>query len=272
MARADILAAFIVFASILAAAPLASTVTLTGGCPAYPIGANSSYITFNVTNTGDGTAANLTISTGFPGVDSRNSTAIAPEVGPAAGYSHRFFLSSLPGQGSYALNINATYLQDGTRYSTVFPCIVYVGAIVQGPLVEAVSVSGGVMLVNITNSADQSVDAQLSVVVPPGFKASDPQRAAMVSAGGSSLLRFQISSPSYTGASFPVTGELSYSYNGIHYAQVASAAIAFGSGATGGGIGLSGWVFIAMIVIILVLIAASLVLNRRGARKGEVER
>jgi hypothetical protein len=262
------------FAIVIAlAVPLsgASTVTLTGGCPLYVINASHRYITFNIANTGDGTASDLLISASFPGIDARNSTAVIPNVGPDSNYSENFRLSSLVGRGSYAVNINATYVQSGSNYATVFPCIIYIGSLAGGPLQESVSIKGSTMTVNITNIAPQQIKAQVDAVVPPSFSVKNSTKPITVGADGRAELSFDIISPAYTDASFPVIGELSYEYNGTHYAQMGSAALVFGSvggpSAKGGGIGLMGLILAAVVIAILVLIIASLVLRHRGSAK-----
>ncbi len=264
----NLLMAFAILAAVAAPLSAASTVTLTGSCPLHLINSSRSYITFNVTNTGDGTASDLIISANFTGIDPQNATAVIPDVGPNSSYSKVFHLSSLVGQGSYAVNMKATYVQSGSNYATVFPCIIYIGSLAGGLLIEQVSVKGNRMSVNITNTAPQAIEAQVTAVVPPTFTVQNPDKAVTVEANGHTALYFTIAAPSYTDASFPIIGELSYEYNGTHYAQMASTALVFGAGGSTrgvGGLGPIGWALAAIIVVILVLIIASLV---RGARKG----
>ncbi len=266
----------IVIAMVVPLSGAATVVTLTGGCPLYVINSTHSYITFNVTNNGNGTASDLQVYATFPGINTGNATypgitagnavAIIPNVEPGMTYSREFYLSKLVGRGSFAVNINATYAQAGSNYATVFPCIVYIGSLVGGPLQESVSISGNKMSVNVTNSAPQSLKAQVYAVVPPSFSVKNATMPITVVANGRAGLSFDIVSPTYTDASFPVIGELSYEYNGTHYAQMASAALVFGHGGSAkvaGGMGLVGWILVVIIVVILVWIIASLLLKRR---------
>ena len=250
----------------------ASTVTLTGGCPAYVINASRSYITFNITNTGNGTATSLWMSVSFPGIDSVNATAAIQEIGPGAHYSKQFHLSRLPEQGSYVVNINANYMQAGNGYATVFPCMIYIGNIVGSPMLETASIKGNRFTVNITNTAPQSIEANVTAVVPPGFSVQNATKTVTVDSGRSAALHFDIASPAYNDASFPIIGELSYEYNGVHYAWMASAALVFGStGAVGGGnggsgMGLAGWIVGVVVVVIVVLIMVSIFQKRSGLK------
>jgi hypothetical protein len=257
----------LVSVALLVAISTASTVTLSGGCPLYVINQSRSYITFNVTNSGDGTASDMRISATFPGISAANSTIVIPSIGPNSSYSERFHLSNLVGFGSYAVNINATYVQSGSNYATVFPCIIYIGTLTGGPLFESVSVKGDRMSVNITNTEPQSFEAQVTAVVPPSFTVVNSTKAITVGADGHAGLYFDLVSPKYTDATFPVIGELSYEYNGTHYAQMASAALVFGSGASpsnsGGGFGIVGLILAVIIVAIVALIVVSLIVGRR---------
>jgi hypothetical protein len=270
MSFKSILAAFAIVIALVVPLSAASTVTLTGGCPLYVINSSRSYITFNLTNSGNGTASDLLISANFAGISARNATQVIPNVEPQSSYSKQFYLNKLVGQGSYAVNINATYVQSGSNYATVFPCIIYIGSLAGGPLEESVSISGNKMLVNITNTAPQSIEAQIDAVVPPSFSVKNATKAVTIGADGHSSVYFNIVSPTYTQASFPVIGELSYEYNGTHYAQMGSAALIFGSGGvakSSGGIGLIGWILIVVVIIILVLIVVSVLVRRGKGRK-----
>ena len=106
-------------------------------------------------------------------------------------------------------------------------------------------------------------------MVPPSFKVNNATKAITVPANGHAGLSFQISTPTtYTDATFPVIGELSYEYNGTHYAQMGSAALVFGSAGIskpiGNGIGLIGWALVIVIIVILILIIISLFMKKRG--------
>jgi hypothetical protein len=247
-----------------------SVVTLTGGCPLYIINASRSYITFNVTNTGNGTASDLLISASFPGITTINATQVIPTVAPGGKYAKEFYLTHLIGQGSYAVNINATYVQAGSNYATVFPCIIYIGSLSGGPLIERVSVSGKRMYVNITNTAPQSIEAQVTAVVPPEFTVKNATKALTIAADGTASTYFDIVTPSFSDASFPVIGELSYEYNNNHYAQMANGALTFGAAVattSGGGIGPVTWILIIIVVVVLALIVASLLMRIKRPKR-----
>ena len=167
------------------------------------------------------------------------------------------------GQGSYAVNFNATYVQSGSNYATVFPCIIYIGSLAGGPLVETASVSGKRLYVNVTNTASQEHRRPtLQRWCLRASRSASHIKTLTVAPNGNAGLSFDIATPAYTDASFPVIGELSYEYNGTHYAQMASAALVFGSAGSAGaptaGMGAVGWALVAIVVVILVLIAASI--------------
>jgi hypothetical protein len=270
MSYKNIVAAFAIVIAFILPLSAASTVTLTGGCPLYLINSSRSYITFNITNTGNGTASDLQLNAVFPGIDAHNTTQIIPTVAPDTNYYKDFYLDKLIGEGSYAVNINATYVQSGSNYATVFPCIIYIGSLSGGPLLESVSVTGHIMNVTIRNTAAQSIEAQVTAVVPPSFSVKNATKAVTIAPDGKASVTFDVVTPNYNDASFPLIGELSYEANSTHYAQMASAALVFGSPVTttgGGGIGLVTLVLIIIIVVILVLIAVSFYL-RMNAHKG----
>lgn len=268
------IAVAVIAALLLPIAGAASTVTLTGGCPLYVINSTRSYITFNITNAGNGTASDLLVSASFPGIDSNNATQVIQTVSPGGSYSRQFYLSHLIGQGSYAVNINATYVQSGSNYATVFPCIIYIGSLAGGPLLESVSVIENQLNVTIINTAPASIQAQVTAVVPPSFSVKNSTtKAISVPADGKAKASFNVVTPSYTSASFPVIGELSYEYGSSHYAQMASSAIVFGSG--GSSVPAQGngefilWVLAIIIVIILALIVVSLLMRTRSKKSEE---
>jgi hypothetical protein len=274
MSYKNLLAAFAIFIAFAIPLSNASTVTLTGGCPLYVINSSRSYITFNIDNTGNGTASDLWMSANFSGIDPQNAVAHIQEMGPNSSNTVQFYLSRFAGQGGYAVNINATYSQSGSTYTTVFPCIIYIGEQTSGLLNEVVSVKGKVMTVGITNIAPEAIEAQVDAVVSPAFSVKNGTRAVTVRADGHTELYFNITTPSYNDATYPVIGELSYEYNGTHYAQMGSAPLVFGSGGIqtantggGGGIGLTVWILAAVVAVIVILIAASLLMRRRQSMK-----
>ncbi|MDE1865490.1 MAG: hypothetical protein KGH94_02535 [Candidatus Micrarchaeota archaeon] len=261
--------------AMLATLSVASTVTLTGGCSSYLINSSRSYMLFNLTNSGDGGAANLVLSVAFPGIAAANSTNTIQNVGPQSKYSVKFYLSNTTDQGSYAVNVEATYLQSGSTYSTVFPCVINIGTRTQeGPLVETAHVSGKRLYVNITNTASQSIQANVTAVVPPGFTVAESERQVDIAPNGRGTVYFDVTTPSYTDASFPLSGELSYWYNGSHYAMMSSVPLVFGpSGISNGGLGgmgVVGLALIAIVVIIVALIALSIAMKaRRGGKSAQ---
>lgn len=263
MTHKNILAAIAVAIAILVPISGASVVTLTGGCPLNIVNSTNNYITFNLTNTGNGTASDFLVGANFTGISSANQTQVIPQLEPGASYSKRFYLSPQAVKalyGSYAINLNATYVQAGSNYATVFPCIIYIGSQVGGPLLESVSVSGDRLYVNVTNTGPQKIEAQVSAVIPPVFSVQAKTKAVTVAPDGKAGTVFNITTPNYNDASFPVIGELSYEYNGTHYAQMGSAAIVFGSGGStsGGGLSITMWALLGIIIVILILIVVSL--------------
>lgn len=271
MSYKNILAAFAILIAFIVPLSAASTVTLTGGCPLYLINSSRSYITFNITNTGNGTASDLLVSAVFPGIDAHNQTQVIPTVAPNTNYARYFHLDKLIGQGSYAVNINATYVQSGSNYATVFPCIIYIGSLSGGPLLETVTVKGDRMNVSITNTAPQTIEAQVTAVVPPSFSVKNATKAVTITPDGRASVTFDVVTPNYNDASFPLIGELSYEANSTHYAQMASAALVFGSPVTttSGGIGFVTLILIIIIVVILVLIAVSFYLRMNAHKRHE---
>jgi uncharacterized membrane protein len=82
-------------------------------------------------------------------------------------------------------------------------------------------------------------------------------------------MSFKVTTPAYTGASFPIAVDISYTYDGIHYAKIAESSITFG-GAKTYGFSLSLLVIGAVVILLLLLIIVSVVKKRTASRAGKV--
>ena len=256
--------------SVIALLAGASTVTLTGSCYSNVINQSNNYITFNLANSGNGTATNLLIEPIIEGAAAENSTILIPLVAPGGRYSERVYLSNFTMPGSYAERFIARYSQGGTTFTTLFPCIAYIGRNAQSLIgITGLSARGGTLDVNMSNIADYPIIANISIFAPPSFSFTNGTRSVTISRYSVSNASFTFSSPKYSNAEFPVAVAISYSSNGVHYSTLAITSISYGSGGLASAQGGS-WILLAaigfVVAAVLALIVASVFINRRNRR------
>jgi hypothetical protein len=249
----------------------ASTVTLTGVCRSNLINQTNDYITFNLINSGNGTATNLLIEPEIYGASTQNSLLSIPIVAPGATYSNNVYLSNFTIPGSYVERFDTTYSQGASTFVTLFPCLVDIEKSAQSLIqIKNLSRKGSNITVNISSVAANPIDAQISVYAPPSFTVENPIKNTTIGGHSYSLESFGVSTPQYTNAEFPIVVTVSYISNGTHYATLGVTTISFG-GTGGSAVSGSGNFLligiVAIIIIILILILISVLVNRRKHKK-----
>ncbi len=259
-----------VFLAVLMATAGASTVTLTGSCSNQLLDAAHNSFTFNLTNSGNGTAMDFELVPVLSGMSSYNSMLAIPVVAPGGNYSLRFYAGNFSMPGGYAEYLLASYSQGSDVFTTFFPCLLYANQVSQSMIrVSAVNQSGGVLSVTLLNNdVHNAINATVHVQAPLSFSVPEPNSSVTVAPYSQRTLHFNVSVPQLTSASFPIGVSVSYASSGVHYATIAQTVVSFGSGSkTAAGPGIAAISIAVVVVAILLLIAAS-VIKRRGAGKG----
>lgn len=254
-------------ALLFPALAFSSTVTLSGTCGQAVIRAPNGYLAFNISNTGNGTASDLLIQPSGAGLRQNASTINA--MPPGARDSIAFPVNSVGEPGSYAVNIGVTYSQQGSTFSTVFPCIVNIGTASVSSVFERLNYTNRNLTAKLMSGSNSTLNMTATAVLPSGFYTPEPQRHVSLPPYGTANISFNLTLPSYGSAMLPVAVELSYSLNGVHYAYLSTALISLTSPALVGhsrGIGIVNLVFAVVIVVLSCLIVASMMLRRRGAK------
>ncbi len=270
--------AFIIALMMLVGISAASTVTLTGTCYAGLINQSNNYMQFNLTNSGNGTASSLLIEPVIDGASAINATISIPFVAPGSTYPERIYLDDFGLPGSYVERFVVSYSQGSASYITIFPCLVDMGQSAHSLLgITAITKTGNMIHVNISNIADYPINANVVVFSPPSFSISHPFENITVNQYSLTNISFSFASPQYTNSQFPIAIAVSYIRNNVHYATLGVATIAFGAGSSSLLLSLGNNIIILVVAIIVVIIVAliivSLMRNRRhGGRKGGAER
>ena len=250
------------FAVLFIASAEGSTVTLTGSCAAQTVNAANNVFVFNLTNYGNGTATDLYLAPLLSGVSTSNSVVLLPVISPGAHYSESFYLYNFSMPGSYAEYFIANYTQGTETFTTIFPCILDVNkssrSIVQ---VSSINQSKGTLNVLLVNYYNGTINATVHVQAPSSFAILEPDSSFALGPLSQKRLLFNITTPEYASASFPISVAVSYTSNGVHYAAIAQTSVVFGgTGALGAsGLQLTTIAIVAVIVILLMLIAVSAV-------------
>jgi hypothetical protein len=251
----------------------ASTVTLTGTCSPATINQTNNYITFNITNIGNGTASNLVLRPIIAGahLTSGNGTIVIPIVAPGTKYSEKISLSNFSLSGSYVEIFDANYSQSPSEINTLFICLANIDQSTYGPIqITNITRNSGSLNVYLKNSVNKAITAQISVYAPSAFSVSPATKNITIDAYNTTNTTFSITSPQYTDASFPIGIGASYVGGELHYEALSITSIVFGSKPSGSlGQSLILWILLAIIILIIILIIASIIVKKRGKSDAE---
>jgi hypothetical protein len=249
----------------------ASTVTLTGTCYSTIINKTNNYITFNITNSGNGTATNFLIVPEIDGASTPNTTISIPLVAPGGAYSERIYLSNFTIPGSYVERFVARYSQGSSTFTTLFPCLVQIGQNAHS-ILYITNITRGKrgdnISVNISNIADYPIAAQVSVYAPPDFTVVNPTKNVTMQYGLTST-PFAISTQTqYTNFEFPITVAASYVSGNVHYATERTISIGASAGTSSAftaNLLLFGIVVLVVVIVALIVLSVILKKGKGGA-------
>lgn len=245
----------------------ASTVTLTGTCYSNLINQTNNYMKFNLTNSGNGTATNLLLEPVISGASAINTSILIPLVAPGGIYVEKVYLSNFSTPGSYVERFIARYSQGSSNFVTIFPCLANINVNARSLLsITGINRKSNIVRVNLTNIADYPIKAQVAIYAPPAFTLNNSIQNITLKPYSLSNFSFEVATPQYTNAEFPVAISVSYLSNSLHYSTLAVTTIQFGNNTSLAQsiVNGNGLLFIvgAIIFVILFLIILSIVLKR----------
>lgn len=252
----------------------AATVTLTGTCPSQVLDASHNVFTFNLTNSGNGTATNFYLAPVLSGMSTYNSLVTIPVVGPGSSTTFSFYTSNFSMPGGYADYLLASYSQGSQTFTTFFPCLLYVGQVTQSAVqVTSVLQSGSTLNVTLMNFNTAAINASVRVLAPPSFAVPEPNASVSLGPHQQKSLSFNVTPPALTGATFPIGVSASYSLDGLHYATISQTIAALGSvSGSSAGISAIDVALAAAIIVIVLLLAVSIVKKRKRKEDHKEER
>jgi hypothetical protein len=246
----------------------ASTVTLTGTCYSSIVNQTNNYMQFNLTNSGNGTATNFLLEPIITGATTKNASILIPLVAPGATYIEKIYLSNFSLPGSYVERFVAKYSQGSSSFVTIFPCLTNINRTARSLIaITGIERKGNDVRINITNIADYPINGQVSVYAPPAFTVNDSIQNITAKPYAISNFSFDVATPQYTNAEFPVAISVSYINNSVHYATLAVTTITFGGNTSlvNSIVNGNGILFIigAIIIVIIALIVLSIVIKKK---------
>jgi hypothetical protein len=252
-------------AIMLSAHAGASTVTLTGSCALQIVNTAHNAFVFNITNYGNGTATDLYLTPVLSGASTLNGVVLLPVVAPEAHYSESFYLYNFSMPGSYVEYFIADYTQGSSEFTTFFPCMLDVNQSSQSLVrIFAINQSRGKLNVRLLNYYGGAINAIVHVQVPSSFVVQGPNESMELGPQSQKNLSFNISTPEYTGASFPISVDVAYARSGVHYATMAQTFLVFGA-APSSSLNITIIAIAAVIAALLLLIVISAVKKRPRA-------
>jgi hypothetical protein len=246
-----------------------TTVTLTGSCASGIINQSANYLTFNLSNSGNGAAADLILVPKFEGATTSNSIMNISMITPGSSSSTRFYLYNFTAPGSYAEYMTVKYSQGSSEFVTVFPCLADILENAQSPLqIMNISRAGSRLNVEVINLASSKVNANITVTAPVTFKVSPAAIPVSVGPGNQSEASFTLTTPSYSSAQFPVVAAVSYFSNGMHFAAIGVHVISFAASSPSSGPSITTMLIVAAIILIIILMSASILKKRKPKTDG----
>ncbi|MEM3202370.1 MAG: hypothetical protein QXY21_01740 [Candidatus Micrarchaeaceae archaeon] len=170
--RSLMLFIYILFATFIIGISSSTTVTLTGSCSSSIIQINgSNAFLFNLSNSGNGPAQNLTLLTSPYGLSASNVETLSI-LQPNTLHSFTFFVKNITYPGTYAVGIYVAYQQGTQTFAVSFPCIIYYKYYSIPLLIKSqnVKINGGILSFNVTNIVNYPISATAYFIAPPGIK------------------------------------------------------------------------------------------------------
>ncbi|MGC9157218.1 MAG: CARDB domain-containing protein [Candidatus Micrarchaeia archaeon] len=198
----------------------AGTVVLTGSCKTLVL---NNTLNFSLSNSGNDSAYSVIVNPYISGaqVVGNYSTNL---LSPGSTFNFSIKLANVTAKGTYVDYIIVAYQQGTSFFSVFFPCWLEFGVPATSELFVATTpyyVNNSVELVNVTlmNGGEKSVDANVSLLLPPGVHAVGPSHyQLMLSPANTSHLQFKIDIKGLSGVSLTGAVYASYYLNNISFA------------------------------------------------------
>ncbi len=259
---------FIIFLAVIGISH-AGTVTLTGTCQG---AVRNNTLSFSLSNSGNDTAIDFSV---VPVVqDATVSGAYSiNSLGPGETYPLQIKLANITAKGTYDDYIKASYTQGGSVFSAVFPCQLVFGMPTRSVLALTAQVSNQSngdknISINLYNSGNSSVLANVSLIAPPSFEfAGKNSQMVSIPPFEYGQLSFDVRIPETgTNATYEVAATAGYFAGGLHYATLLNIAVSeTGSRANSGDL-----LLYMSIAAILILLALAFIAALRKRRKKQI--
>jgi len=271
-----ILTFVVILTAMLNLSGAATTVSLTGGCLPAQANESTSYIAFNLANTGNGTATNLLVMPMLNGASTYNSVKNLSLIGPGNNATFKFYLHNFSLPGSYAEGFIVQYMQTGVTGFAVFPCMLNIGQQTTSQVsITRMRFSNGNLTATIFKLGGTTADVNVSVLAPPDFGISPKMRSISIQPGSFTNTTFRVLLPQNTqfvNASYSIAVMLSYTDSGLHYASYSTTVVSQNNGGGSSNFQLGNLLYVAMaaaVIAVIALIIASVIINKRRQSTGK---
>ncbi len=172
----------IVSVAALSAISSAYTVTLTGSSSLGAITNAHSYMTFNLSNSGDGPAQQVAISPIISGATTNQSEIYIPSLNANTSNVSKIYLQNLSSNGTYIESFVVVYNQGSSTFVTLYPCEQYINKFTQSSLLIAnMTQKGGKVEASMLNYGPYAIDANVSFLTSPLYALQNATRNETVS-------------------------------------------------------------------------------------------
>ncbi|MGI0141053.1 MAG: hypothetical protein ACREBF_00150 [Candidatus Micrarchaeales archaeon] len=243
----------------------AGTVTLTASCSTNLQPGN--VLNFSIINTGNDTAYNLLFTPMIHGAQPENQTYTLTSLSPNVKTLIPVELVNRTRTGTYVDSFTLAYQQGTQTFTALFPCMVNLGQpTTSGVYLNVNTTSGnGMATVNVSvfNGVQNDFTVNVSALVPPSISfASAPNYIVQIGPYQTKHVVFALTYPqgvaSYGGAIVS-----HYIYNNLSYSNLVSISIANAPKNTTGSISTTLIGATALVVVVVLLIARSIFLNKK---------
>ncbi len=255
--------------ALLLAVPAAGTVTLTGGCSGSGR-VNSSYISFDLANSGNDTAANMTVVPDFPGLSPYNSVETVAALGPSNSTLLTFYFAAAPYPGGYAGAFFVTYMEGIQTFSATFPCSgMSVGHVAQSRVFVAnvTRNPSGTIQALVLNPYASRMNVTVYPFLPLEFNVSPMNQTVSVPALSRSYVTFNMSGRQAKDTSFSAGIGVSYVLNDTHYSMVSIFKLNYQPTLLGAVTPYVPYVIVGVAVLVIVALVVASVVHSHGKKE-----
>ena len=247
----------------------ASTVTLTGSCSNLIASNVGRYINFTLSNSGNGPASDMFLTTNLHGLYSYNISTLKT-LNPNQEYIFRFPIKNQNVyKGTYGFGVLVSYAQGTQRFSVSFPCLVSYINSTKSLLVTNASTQGSQINVSVANHAPYPLNATVYFINPQGLLNPEMIRMEISKDGAyrfDSVINQSMLSPSETIDIGIIT---SYIHDNVSYSSLNLISFSSSPNAshTQSPIFYTGILIAAIIIFLILLIIISIIRNMKHQKK-----